>query len=128
MDWAGRPALHFSAEEIRWAQQRRSGGHSRGDQVGTAEEIRWAQQRRSGGHSKGDQVGKAEETGGHSRGDQVGTAKEIRWAKQRRSGGHSSRMTQPCAMPSTREMTSYQLWSEALHIRHAQAGILSLRL
>eukprot|EP00731_Ephydatia_muelleri_P016375 Em0009g799a len=84
----GRPYT-VTAEEIRWAQQRRSGGHSRGDQVGTAEEIRWAQQRRSGGHSKGDQVGKAEEI---------------------------------------REMTSYQRWSEALHIRQAQAGILSLRL
>ena len=69
--------------------QKRSGGHSRGDQVGTAEEIRWAQQRRSGGHSRGDQVGTAEEirwaqqrrSGGHSRGDQVGTAEEIRWAQ-----------------------------------------------
>ena len=28
------------AEEIRWAKQIRSGGHSRGDQVGIAEEIR----------------------------------------------------------------------------------------
>eukprot|EP00731_Ephydatia_muelleri_P035780 Em0160g1a len=99
MDWAGRPytVLHCmlegirrdqvgTAEEIRWAQQRRSGGQSRGDQVGTAKEIRWAQQRTSGGPSRGDQVGTAEEirwaqqrrSGGHSRGDQVGTAEEIR--------------------------------------------------
>eukprot|EP00731_Ephydatia_muelleri_P033322 Em0027g70a len=86
-----------TAEEIRWAQQRRSGGHSRRDQVGTAKEIRWAQQRTSGGHSKGDQVGTAKDirwakqrrSGGHSRGDQVGTAKDIRWAQQRTSGGQS---------------------------------------